>query len=159
MITASTCLHTCYADTQRRPRSVEDALVRLCSRWSRAGRSREEEAWEAHGGITLSHMLPGPARRIGQSGGRYYWLPDMDSSNRWPRRYACSCRSTLQLSITVASISHRFQSCACRARSHTEMRVSGIDSNIDILLPVFLEWCKRSCPTLYIDTPAVLAHR
>jgi len=68
MITASTCLHSCYAASrQRRPRSVEDPLVRLCSWYSRAT-NREEE--EAHGGITLSHMLPGPARRIGRSGGR-----------------------------------------------------------------------------------------
>ena len=52
---------------QRRPRSVEDPLVRLCS-WCSRATNREEE--EAHGGITLSHMLPGPARRIGRSGGR-----------------------------------------------------------------------------------------
>lgn len=84
----------------------------------------------AHMGI--SHTLPGresavlgEERRIGRVNGTSC-LPDLDSSNRWTRRYACSWRSaqaTLQRSILVASNSHRFWCCACRPRFHFQISV------------------------------------
>lgn len=52
---------------------------------------------------------------------------------------------------------HRFHSCACLARLRVEMSASGIDSTICIHPPGYIEWHKRSCPMLYIDTPPVLA--
>jgi hypothetical protein len=60
-------------------------------------------------------------------------------------------QATLQSSILVASISHRFHSCACRARLHRcplEIGVFEIDSTIAMHLPDYIAWHKRSCPML-----------